>query len=117
MKREQMRVVGHHKDPVAEHRHAAIDPARRIACQVLRAWAAVVPDFAPAACVQDIGFIYRRHIHHSIDDNRRPLQRAPDAGKREHPFRSEAVYVTCLDLVEWTEAIAAQIAVVCGPGA
>jgi len=30
MQRDQVRVIGDHEDAVAEHRHAAIDAARRI---------------------------------------------------------------------------------------
>ena len=117
VQRDQVRVVRDHEHAIAERRNAAIDAGRRIAGQALRPRTAVVPDLTAALRVERERFVRRRDVHHTVDDDRRHLERARSALNREHPFRREAVDGRGVDLVERTESIAAQVSVVRRPRA
>jgi hypothetical protein len=117
IERDQVRVVRDHEHPVVEHRHTAVDPAGGIAGQTLRAWTAVMPDFASGRGIEAVRFIHRGDVHGAVDHDGRDLERARSPLNREHPLGREALDVAGVDLIERAEPIAALVSIVGRPRA
>ena len=84
MQREQMRIVGHQENTIAEHRHAAIRAFGRIARHILRSLPLIVPDRASRSRIQREYLIGPCHKHHAVHHNRSCFQR--EMIDREDPF-------------------------------
>ena len=113
MKRQQMRVVGHEEDAIAENGHASIGSFRRIAARLAGTRAFVVPDGASCARIQSEHLIRTGDVHHAIDHNRCDLEHLMI--DREDPFELQAADVRWVDLVQRAVAIAADVAVIRRP--
>ena len=111
---DDVSVIGDHEDAVAGNRHAAVDAARCVADQALRARAAVLPDPTSVAGVERIALVGGGDVHDPAHHDRGHLQ-ARGARQGEDPTGSQPRDVALVDLVERAVAVAAELAVVGGP--
>ena len=116
VQRNQVCVVGLEEHAIAQHGDTAIQAGRRVVDKARRTRPAVVPDLATCARVEGPDFVGCRHVHETVDDDGRDLQRAlPLTRDGERPLRRKARDVRRRDLVERAVTIAAEETVVRGP--
>ena len=92
-------------------RHAAIDPAGRVAGQAGGPGTLVAPDLTAIAGVERVALVRLRDVHHAVGHHRSALQ-AARVRDPEDPFRRDTLHVRFVDLSQRRVAIAAEVAVI-----
>src|SRR5258708_9519537 len=114
--RDQVSVIGHHEDLLAQQSYSAIDRRSSIPDHSFRERARVVPDLPPIAGVESPRLVRSRDVHHSVRDHGCHFE-VSGSRDREHPFRGQASYVTGVDLLQRTVAVPALARVITPPSA